>query len=100
MIGAYWRVVQTLSAFKSVRCRGCGTPRVVSARQANRAGLCNTCRHPPRIHVTDQHRRFWLSRFTDHEIASLASELVGRAVSPQVVHTNRVLVASGRKQEP
>lgn len=81
--------MQTSSAFRTVRCSGCGAPRQVTARQARRADLCKTCLHPPRIEVTDRHRRFWLAKHTDQELAVIATDMLGRPVPAEVFALHR-----------
>jgi hypothetical protein len=86
-----------VSATVTVFCRGCGSPRVLTRRQARRAGLCASCLYAPRETVVeDRHRRFWFERFTDSELSVLASELAGRVVpAARIAERRQALVASG-----
>ena len=84
------------SATVLVRCRGCGEPRQLSARQAKRAGLCPRCLYPTNWVVTDQHRNYWFNHYTDWEIAGIASDLVGSWVDPGKIHEQRVLLADAQ----
>jgi hypothetical protein len=90
------------SASITVYCRGCGNPRVLTRRQARRAGLCNACLYPPREPlVHDRYRRFWFEKFTDHELSVLASELAGRWVPvARIAERRSALIASGSLRGP
>ncbi len=81
--------VQTSSAFRTVRCRGCGSCREVTARQARRANLCPTCVNLPSFTVRDRDRNFWLKNHTDEELASIASEMMGKPVAASVFAAQR-----------
>ena len=74
---------------------------MVSARTARRGvGKCRTCLYPPRVPpVDDTARRFWLKRFSDVELASLASGCFGRVVSPAVIHSRRIVLLGSASQE-
>lgn len=80
-----------------VRCRSCGNPRLLTRRQARRAGLCSHCLYPPRdVAVQDRHRRFWFERFDDQELSLIVSELAGRIVPPtRIAERRQALAASG-----
>lgn len=63
-----------------VICQGCGGERWLSYRRAkNPSALCSDCRWPDseRTRPTDEHRRWWLARFTDEAIAELAEAAFG-----------------------
>lgn len=48
--------------------------------------VCRLCRTVEgMINVEDKHRKFWLDRFTDDEIAYFASCLSGRKITPDMV---------------
>lgn len=98
-IGAlYWLAVPTVSSTVTVHCRGCGEPRQVSYRQSRRAGLCNRCLFPPNVRVTSAARKYWFNTFTDREIASIASDLIGSVVPVAAIAERRqALTASSRK---
>ena len=50
--------------------------------------------------VDDSARRYWLRRFSDSEIANIASGIFGRAVSADTIHLRReVLLASAHVDE-
>lgn len=84
----------------TVKCRGCGSTREVTSRQARRAGLCPICLYPPRYtKVTDAHKRFWLCRFTDEEIAVIATDMLGYDVSPGAIARHRAAL-DARRSEP
>lgn len=69
-----------------VRCCDCGTPFVLTERQArrreasHRCSICIIVRFHRGEPVTDRHRRYWLRRFSDEEIAYLASEILEEEV--------------------
>jgi hypothetical protein len=78
------------AASVSVRCPGCGTHRILSRRQARRAGLCLLCRSRPETPTaTDDDLRWWLRRFTDAEIVALAADFAGRETSPSSLEAVR-----------
>lgn len=91
-----------VSATVHVYCRGCGTPRVLTRRQARRAGLCPACLYGSKeTTVTDRHRRYWFNKFNDNELSLLASELAGRVVPvARIAERRAALVAAGSLQEP
>lgn len=82
-----------------VRCRSCGEPRELSARQAKRAGLCPRCLYPTHWTVTDQHRNFWFKHYSDQELSLIATDFLGRWVSPDRIHEQRVLLADAQIQD-
>jgi hypothetical protein len=69
-----------------VRCCDCGTPIVLTGRQArrreqqHRCAICIVLVHHGREPVEDRHRRYWLEHFSDEEIAGIASEMLGEEV--------------------
>lgn len=69
-----------------VRCCDCGSPLFLTERQArrreqqHRCSICVILAHHGREPVEDRHRRYWLERFSDEEIARLASEMLGEDV--------------------
>lgn len=78
----------TASAFTLIRCPACGTPRTVSVRHARRKPKsCRNCNSP----VSDL-RSFWLSRFTDTEICTMAEAVFELPFGT----VDRSLVASAR----
>jgi len=51
--------------------------------------------------VTDRERRYWFSRFNDHQLSELASELAGRVVPvARITERREALVASGSLPAP
>lgn len=84
----------------TVRCKNCGEPREVTARQAGRAGLCRACLWPPKVGVTDMHRKYWLKHFSDNELAAMATELVGDFVRPAVFTAHRVALLGSADPPP
>ncbi len=88
------------SATVTSYCQGCGEPRLLTRRQARRAGLCNRCLYPPRdVAIDDRYRRFWFDRFNDQELSLIASELAGYVVpSAGIARQRQALVAAGSIQ--
>ena len=88
--------MRTSSPFTEVACPSCGRTRRVSARQARRGSICRLCLYPdtePKVTPADM--RFWLNRFTDHELAVLASDMIGEMVKPEGIgRARQVLLAS------
>jgi ribosomal protein S27E len=64
-----------------VKCPGCGDGRMVMDRTAraivtgHNSGMCIECRFPPVVKPTEEHREYWLARFTPDEIKGLAQPL-------------------------
>ena len=88
--------MRTSSAFATIVCPRCGLSREVTARQARRSKgtVCRRCSHEkPRKPPTDRERRFWLNRFTDYEIAELASGIWEVPVAPETIHIARERLA-------
>ena len=86
----------------AVECPQCGRIRDVSARTARRgAGRCRFCLSPHTIPpVDDSARRYWLKRFSDSELASIASGIWGHTISPDAIHSRRAtLLASAHFDE-
>ncbi len=72
--------------------------------------MCRRCLRPSKARaVTDTDRRYWLTRFTDMEIASFAAAYFDCALKPALAHVAKVrselmdepavMLASGTKQE-
>lgn len=80
-----------------VRCHGCGRRRELTQRSARRAGLCSLCRYPQHVTPTVEDREWWLERFTDGEIAAIATEFVGWFVHPSIVATHRARMNGQRR---
>lgn len=75
----------------TVECPTCGRVRDVSARTARRgAGRCRFCLSPTTVPPVDNAaRRYWLKRFSDVELAEIATGMTGRLVKPEVFHLRR-----------
>jgi hypothetical protein len=80
----------------AVECPSCGRVRDVSPRTARRGpGKCRFCLSPHSVPpVDDGARRYWLKRFSDVELAEIATGLIGRTIKPEVFHQRRVLLGS------
>jgi len=68
--------------------------RDVSARTARRgAGRCRFCLSSSSIPpVDDRARRYWLTRFSDVELASIATGMFGHTIKPEVIHLRREIL--------
>lgn len=99
-------------------CKGCGSDFTRSARFARmiRCGeqeqMCRRCLRPSKARpITDTDRRYWLTRFSDMEIACLAAAYFDCALKPALEHVANVrsqiiggeepavMLASGTDQE-
>lgn len=46
--------------------------------------------------MTDEHKIFWLSRYTDDEFAMLASDMLGYDVNPATIARHRAAIDARR----
>lgn len=79
---------------QTVRCPGCGRLRELTDRHVRRGRcettLCNLCRFPARkLPPTNADRRFWLSHYSDEEIALMAEAISGGQADRAQIHTWR-----------
>ena len=74
-----------------VRCPNCGTPRVVSGRHAAEVPVrCKSCpEEAERGRLSVRYRRYWLTRYTDEDIAWMASAVHGIPLNPEGVALQR-----------
>lgn len=78
---------------QTVRCPGCGRVRELTDRHVRkgRVTLCNLCRFPARkLPPTNADRRFWLSSFSDEEIALMAEAISDGHANRSTIHTWRI----------
>jgi hypothetical protein len=83
-------------ALALVRCPVCGSSRPLSGRSFRRIRqegptACTWCRRGPGP-VRDTQRLWWLSRFSDDELAALAAAMFGHG-NPEAVRSWRVRLA-------
>lgn len=83
---------RTASAFQLVRCPSCNSLRSVTARHARRSPT--RCRHckKTRTEKMGKYEGFWLKRFSDEEICTMAEAVFDRAPGS----ASQALVASAR----
>ena len=75
-----------------VRCPECSSPQTFSASWARRkrSFVCEDCRNPrSRERLRKRHMRFWLKRYSDDEIARMATEVHDVPLRPDLVAAHR-----------
>ena len=93
-----------------VQCQGgCGhnfriAPRTLrDLRRDRRLPVCDECRRPSQVYVTDEHRRFWTERFSEAEIVSMGAAVndwaadMGIPIQPAARHDLALAASAARR---
>jgi len=76
--------------FAVISCPECGAHRTVTRRQARRSpGPCKDCSTGKRETLRQRYMRFWLTRYSDEEVAELAAGVWGTRYDPAFVARQR-----------